>query len=154
MSEGPALPELLQPLINARGLLKKREEDLRAELDVTRAELAVYEKVLKAAGLNTNGSEPMPKKPQSLPSERVQKLALDYVNTHGETDSVNLALAIDVSNSLAGKTLSYLRDEEKIRLLRYEAAAADGRGRKPIYGPWKEETRDRPSAGTVMHGDS
>jgi hypothetical protein len=91
---------------------------------------------LKAAGLGANGHKNKEKKEQAPPSEDAQARVLAFVNEQREVDAKSTAEALGFTSSYASKTLGYLRDTERIRLLRVDAATPSGKGRKPVYAPW------------------
>ena len=130
--------QLLQPLRQRHDEIAERRDALHEELYALNAEITAINKVLKVAN-SFNGATPEKKKEKKQhppPSAEIQQRVLDFVARNTTADAKTTGEALGISPSYAGKTLSYLRDMEQIRLVRWDAASADGRGRKPVYGPW------------------
>lgn len=135
----PDFAALLAPLEELRASLVVRRGELTAELGDVRERLAEIDRVLKAAGIierEPRGPQKPRKTPKGMSSPGSQEKVLAFVESQREVTSRDVANATGLSTSYSSKVLTDLRDLEKIRLIRNEPSSPDGRGHRPIYGPW------------------
>lgn len=133
------LGTLLEPVRERHAELVRERDDLQSQLDAVREEIGQFERILKAGGvMEREPRKPQQKKAAPTPtSPATRQRVLDFVNTHDEVISTQVAEALGLSQSYSGKALAELRQEDKIRLVRNEPSSPDGRGHRPVYGPWK-----------------